>query len=1095
MRKLKLLLAAALVMGGLTASAQTDVTASYIGDVTWIVNGGGHNCGNNHKESDGIGWWNTQTLASGWHAFAAPNANGGTGESWTSGFGTAGVMMGRTMVLPAGKYTLSFDAFASNATNSSDPNTLPAAGDAVAFMTGQENVDITNTATAGDATFHNVSFSFEVTTPNTAYEFGIKKLTDASKIDWCQIKNVKLTLNSTDIFPVANNAVNSFTYSGNQTWHTNTWSTEGQRDGSRFQVPFHELWVGSGNKLADATIKGTYTPTESGVYKVSAWVRAMNEGGGAVTGAKIFVGGVDADACTGSVVYDGKGRLGTYSAMADGVAGTAFEYGFILENAEINWLAFKNVTITYLGTMPQEEIDALLAQVPTGKMNATVQNTLDGYVSAFQANASVANYNALSLYLPTAQASADVYVTISNAIASYAAKAAALDAAGQAAYDASAIQTKYDNGTYETLAEAEAELAAAYATAVKAQTTEGGDWTGLIINPSFESSFTGWTNNGMAIQNNTSFGKNGNNYAEKWQPNGTFSVKQTISGMPAGVYRLSTHVKARGVTSAKIFAAGIDQAITIGDTENDYSVEFACDANANVEIGFEAVGTGVENSWICVDNFTLTLVSAGLPDVTAVEGKMNSETAAAQSAAIAAYNAEKTVANYNAASAAISAAQTSKDAYASAAIAIAKANEVLSSTNFYTTEAYNTFVALVNEAAYNDGTMADADAAALNATLFGTGWRSTAAVDDLLISAWDVNPRDWTTYHVNTWSTISDSGNPNFVSPCIEYWTGDASSLGDKVMTATLPFTAGELYKVTATVCLGVNTGVDASTAPTGITMQVNDGTATDVCAGTRVAQTRFYEGTFEATGVVGNDGNLNVKFNVAGTNVSWMTFRDVKYTKLPYTVDENVAWDNTIEGAGDVNLKRTIKAGVNTLVLPFSMTQAEVEANFGTGSKVYAISGYNATTQNISFTTNKSGISANEPCLLQATEAGTAYTLEGRTIVAGNPVASGTGVTMTGTYAASTTVPEGSYIISGGKLYNVDNAVTLKNTRAYITLEEAGARALTFNLDGGETTGIATLENGELKVETGVIYDLSGRAVKNPAKGIYVINGKKVVK
>lgn len=456
MRKIKLLIAALAIVGGVNSvSAQTDVTTSYIGDVTWIVNGGGHShSSSNHKESDGIGWWNTQTLPSGWHAFAAPNANGGVGESWTSGIGSAGVMMGRTMVLPTGKYTLSFDAFACTATNATD-KTLPAAGDVVAFLTGQENVDITNVSSLGDATFHNVSFDFEVTTDNTAYEFGIKKLADESKPDWCQIKNVKLLLKSTNIFPVDNSSVNSFTYSGNQTWHTNTWSTEGQRDGSRFQVPFHELWVSSGNKLSDATIKGTYTPTETGVYKVSAWVRAMNEGGGAVTGAKIFVADVETDACTGSVVYDGKGRLGTYTAMADGVAGTAFEYGFKLENAEINWLAFKNVTITYLGTLPDEEVTALLNQVPTGKMNATVQAKLDEYVNALNTTKSVANFNNLSLYLPTAQASVAAYETISAAITNYAAKAQEY---GYGQYDASTIQTKYDEGTYETLAEAEAEL-------------------------------------------------------------------------------------------------------------------------------------------------------------------------------------------------------------------------------------------------------------------------------------------------------------------------------------------------------------------------------------------------------------------------------------------------------------------------------------------------------------------------------------------------------------------------------------------------------------------------------------------------------------
>lgn len=413
MRKLKFLFAVCALFVSAGVQAQTDVTTSYIGDVARIVNGGGWHgsCSNNHKESDGIGWWNSQTI-SGSHAFANPTSDGATGESWSPEFGTAGVMMGRTMVLPSGSYTLSFDAFACNATNSVDPQTLPAAGDAVAFLTGENNIDITNTAAAGDNTFHKVSFTFNVTTANTPYEFGIKKLNDGSKIDWCQIKNVKLTLNSTNIFPVDNSSIASFTYSGSQTWHTNTWSTEGQGDGSRFQVPFHELWVGSGGKLADATITGSYTPTQTGVYKVSAWVRAMNEAGGEVTGAKIFVGDAESDACTGASVYSGKGRLGTYTAMADGESGTPFNYGFKIENAKINWLAFKNVTITYLGSLPEDEVSALIATaeaLESQNMDPAIKSALTTAKGNLRANGSVANYNALAAAIADAQVSVEAY--------------------------------------------------------------------------------------------------------------------------------------------------------------------------------------------------------------------------------------------------------------------------------------------------------------------------------------------------------------------------------------------------------------------------------------------------------------------------------------------------------------------------------------------------------------------------------------------------------------------------------------------------------------------------------------------------------------
>lgn len=892
MRKLKLFLAVlSLVVGGNLANAQTDVTTSYIGDVARIVNGGGHSHNSdNHKESNGIGWWNTQSL-SGWHAFAAPNATGGAGESWSSGFGSAGVMMGRTMVLPEGNYTLSFEAFGCNATNSVEPGTLPSAGDVVAFLTGESNVDITNTAAAGDATFHNVSFTFDVTTANTAYEFGIKKLTDGSKIDWCQIKNVKLTLNSDNVFPVVNNDVSVFAYSGNQTWHTNTWSTEGQGDGSRFQVPFHELWVASGGKLNDATIKASFTPSQSGVYKVSAWVRAMNEAGGTVTGAKIFVADVDADACTGSVVYNGKGRLGTYTAMADGVADTPFEYGFKLENAEINWLAFKNVTITYLGTMPQSEINALLAQVPTGKINADIESELNGLVSAFQSNASVANYNALSLYLPTAQASANVYANINTAITSYAAKAAALDAAGQAAYDASGIQSKYDNGTYITFAEAEAELNTALANAVKAQTTVDSDWTGIIVNPSFETGNTnGWTSSGIGTQNNGAFTlTDGTYYAEAWQPNGVKSVKQTINAMPAGVYKLSANCKARGVTSAKIYAGGIEKAITIDDSQATYAVEFACDANANIEIGFEGEGTGASNSWLCVDNFQLTLVSAGLPDVTAVTGNMNAAVAQAQDNAIAAYNANKTVDNYNAASAAIAAAQTSVTAYTAANAAITKAEGIIAETNIYTTDAYNTYNNAIGAAkdAYNNGTMADADASALETNLNGgTDWQHSGdPMRPFYTSAWTAS--NGVSIYTNNWSNEGAGDGSNFLTPFIEDYVGNSNTLANTEISASIPNLDKGTYQVTARVRMRLN---DNGTEPlSGLSLKASYGNATAVSGNKNYGA--FYVADVTAEGYVTEDnGTLKIEFVVDGTNASWISIKAVNYVKTSSTINAPLA-------------------------------------------------------------------------------------------------------------------------------------------------------------------------------------------------------------
>jgi hypothetical protein len=174
-------------------------------------------------------------------------------------------------------------------------------------------------------------------------------------------------------------------------------------------------------------------------------------------------------------------------------------------------------------------------------------------------------------------------------------------------------------------------------------------------------------------------------------------------------------------------------------------------------------------------------------------------------------------------------------------------------------------------------------------------------------------------------------------------------------------------------------------------------------------------------------------------------------------------------------------------------MSQAEVEEAFGEGSVVYDLSSIEGDVWH--FVTKEDGISPNRPCILKATVAGTSYNFADRTIVAGAPEHNVVGGGMTGSYAASTTVPEGSYIISGDKLYLVDSTVTIKGTRAYFnTTIGSGARTINLSFDD-DVTGIATVEGGEVKkIVTGDIYDLQGRKVKNPSKGIYVVEGKKVV-
>lgn len=78
--------------------------------------------------------------------------------------------------------------------------------------------------------------------------------------------------------------------------------------------------------------------------------------------------------------------------------------------------------------------------------------------------------------------------------------------------------------------------------------------------------------------------------------------------------------------------------------------------------------------------------------------------------------------------------------------------------------------------------------------------------------------------------------------------------------------------------------------------------------------------------------------------------------------------------------------------------------------------------------------------------------------------------------------------------------SIKLKAHRAGLRLTESIARAKSFFIDfdaARENANVAGIHNigQETEGRDNVIYDLQGRRVKNPTHGIYIINGKKVIK
>ena len=153
----------------------------------------------------------------------------------------------------------------------------------------------------------------------------------------------------------------------------------------------------------------------------------------------------------------------------------------------------------------------------------------------------------------------------------------ALNVAGQATYDITTVISRYDNNQITTGADAQAMcniVDAAYANAlvahnaynveqvIKNMEANGGDITGAIINPSFETGdLTGWTvggGNDVGVYPNsngtyTISNCDGTYLFNSWNgdDNHGSSVKQTITGVPNGLYELKAVLGSFGTADGK----------------------------------------------------------------------------------------------------------------------------------------------------------------------------------------------------------------------------------------------------------------------------------------------------------------------------------------------------------------------------------------------------------------------------------------------------------------------------------------------------------------------------------------------------------------
>lgn len=136
--------------------------------------------------------------------------------------------------------------------------------------------------------------------------------------------------------------------------YINTWSTEGDTDGSNFTVPFFEYWVADGQNLAANAISTTLD-VENGLYEVEAQVRASHNSND-FKAVNLTVNDGDAvNVADGAQIGSTNRYMNNFQAQGlvkDGKLVITFD---VPAESSISWFCFKNVKYTKVRDLKPEE--------------------------------------------------------------------------------------------------------------------------------------------------------------------------------------------------------------------------------------------------------------------------------------------------------------------------------------------------------------------------------------------------------------------------------------------------------------------------------------------------------------------------------------------------------------------------------------------------------------------------------------------------------------------------------------------------------------------------------------------------------------------
>lgn len=250
------------------------------------------------------------------------------------------------------------------------------------------------------------------------------------------------------------------------------------------------------------------------------------------------------------------------------------------------------------------------------------------------------------------------------------------------------------------------------------------------------------------------------------------------------------------------------------------------------------------------------------------------------------------------------------------------------------------------------------------------------------------------------------------------------------------------------------------------------------------------------------HDGTTDLRFTInipTRLGAHYAVFNNLRLTQyVPLvTISENATQAPEAQANVSAKLERTLQPGIwNNFSVPFDLTADQISNSALAGATFYAYKQSDA--ENITFQT-VTALEAGQPYLVRLPETVTDNvvnpTFPDVTIVSAEGETQGNegSVQFVGQIYNKplTGIADVCYLSTAtGKLKRLSATGSIKGLRCYFIVP--GASTANVKLIFDTPTGITEIVNTDSD-QPATVFDLSGRRVATPAKGFYIVNGKKV--